>query len=196
MTKESTKEKLRKRRQRERLRSTLIWAVLGSSTLIVIGILIWPSVRPAVGDAVPVMPSSNHIATGEDPGPLNTDPPTSGPHYSTPLEAGFYDEIAAIDVGPYPEGHLLHNLEHGHVIFWYNCDLLDEAGCNDLIEQIQGVLDDAGNTKVIAFPWTSIDVPVVVTSWGRMQRFENFDPKLALRFVKGNRNRAPEPLAP
>ena len=34
------------------------------------------------------MASSRHVPVGEDPGPFNSDPPTSGPHYDAPLEAG------------------------------------------------------------------------------------------------------------
>jgi hypothetical protein len=57
-------------------------------------------------------------------------------------------------------------------------------------------MDDAGNLKVIAFPWNSIEEPVVMTSWGQMLRMESFDPATALQFIRTNRNRAPEPQAP
>lgn len=196
MGKKTTRERLRKRRQRERLRSYLIWGSLGAIVMILIGALIWSSVKPAAGEAVGLMPNYNHVEEGTDPGPFNSDPPTSGPHYASDLTAGFYEESEIEGIGPYPSGYLVHNLEHGYVIFWYNCAVLDKAGCTELKGQIQEVMEEAMNTKLIAFPWNSIDVPVVMTSWGRMQRFENFDPKLALRFVGSNRNRAPEPQAP
>jgi hypothetical protein len=61
---------------------------------------------------------------------------------------------------------------------------------------IQQALDSAGNLKVIAFPWDSIDVPVVMTSWGKLQRFDSFDVDQAVAFVERNRNHAPEPNAP
>jgi hypothetical protein len=57
-------------------------------------------------------------------------------------------------------------------------------------------MDDAGNLKVIAFPWSSVDVPVVMTSWGQMLRMESFDLASANEFIRTNRNRAPEPQAP
>jgi hypothetical protein len=142
------------------------------------------------------MPGSNHVPVGEDPGPFTSNPPTSGPHYDAPLDAGFYDETAAFEVGPYPEGHLVHNLEHGYVVFWYDCETLNEDECSALKSQLREVMNSARNIKVIAFPWTSIDVPVVATSWGRMLEFESFDTELALRFVQSNRNKAPEPRAP
>jgi hypothetical protein len=55
---------------------------------------------------------------------------------------------------------------------------------------------DENNFKVIAFPWPSIDVPVVMTSWGRILRMESFDPQVAQNFVQNRRNKAPEPNAP
>lgn len=196
MGKKTTKERLRKRRQRERLRSRIIWGGIAAVGLLLGGALLWPAIRPAAGEAVPIMPSSRHIPVGEDPGPFNSDPPTSGPHYDAPLDAGLYHQATAADMGPYPTGYLVNNLEHGCVVFWYNCEILDEIRCTALKGQLQEAIDDARNIKVVAFPWTSIEVPVVATSWGRMQEFESFDTKLALRFVSSNRNRAPGPQAP
>jgi hypothetical protein len=57
-------------------------------------------------------------------------------------------------------------------------------------------MDEFDGFKLIAFPWKSLEVPVAMTSWGRLQRFETFDPSQARAFIKANRNRAPEPNAP
>ncbi len=157
-----------------------------------IGFIVWQGVRPAQGESVPVMVSSPHITTDIDPGKYNSDPPTSGLHYAEQAEAGFYDT----NIYTYPAGYLVHNLEHGYGIFWYNCDLLSESACSDLKTQIQTVIDDLGGTKLIAYPWPSLDVPVVVTSWGRLQKFETFDAAQAKAFYQANLNRAPEPNAP
>ncbi len=82
------------------------------------------------------------------------------------------------------------------MIFWYNCDLLSESACSDLKSQIKTVIDDLGGTKLVAYPWPSLDVPVIVTSWGRLQKFETFDTAQAKAFYRANLNRAPEPNAP
>ena len=95
-----------------------------------------------------------------------------------------------------PEGYLIHNLEHGYIIFWYNCNILDENECTALTDQIRQVMDSFDNFKTIAFPWDSIDVPLVMTSWGRLLRFETFDAELASNFYRTNLNKAPEPNAP
>jgi len=140
--------------------------------------------------------AGDHVTEGSDPGPYNSNPPTSGPHYEQEYDAGFYDQNSHEAQVQYPEGYLGHNLEHGYVIYWYNCDLLDKVGCDQLKAQIQTSMTKNGSTKLIAFPSSSIDDPVVMVSWGQMQRFETFDEDLAGKFVSINRNRAPEPDAP
>jgi hypothetical protein len=172
---------------------------LGAVGLILVGVLAYAfyiGVRPAAGESVPVMPDSSHIADDASPPQYSTDPPTSGPHYAGDLEAGFIEEADLAGLPANPHGYLVHNLEHGYVIFWYNCSLLDEAGCTKLKADIRSVMDRFNGIKLIAFPWESIDVPLVMTSWGHLKRFERFDANQASDFIERNRNRAPEPNAP
>jgi len=205
MKKQSRREIQRAQRQKARTRSILIWGGVGLGVIVVIvavvalnrsrqpgagGVLSAP-----VGEAVAILPA-DHVETGTDPGPYNSDPPTSGRHYPVEYNAGFYDETSTEAGDDHPEGYLVHNLEHGYVIFWYNCTLVDAAGCATLKSQIKQVMSAFNDFKVIAFPRASIDVPLVMTSWGRIQRFETFDSDLATSFVRGNQNKAPEPNAP
>ncbi len=192
----SQRQKVREQRARQRTITRITWGIIGGVILIGLGYVFWIAVRPAAGQSIPVMADTGHVEEGTDPGPFNSDPPTSGRHYANEFEAGFYDDTSLEAQSPYPEGYLVHNLEHGYVIFWYNCQLLDEQGCQDLKTQIKDVIDEQDNFKVIAFPRDTIDVPVVVTSWGQMQTFEQFDPERANAFVVSNRNKAPEPEAP
>jgi hypothetical protein len=57
-------------------------------------------------------------------------------------------------------------------------------------------MKDLGGAKIIAYPWPAIDVPLVITSWGHLQRFETFDAEQAKNFYRANLNRSPEPNAP
>lgn len=208
MAKLSTKERIRARRQREtrqRLITLLVIGVvvIGGGAFLVsrAGQIAPPAATPAgtaeaIGLAEATMESIQHVPEGTEPGPFNTDPPTSGRHYSTPLTAGFYDEEALQTYAPYPEGYLVHSLEHGYVIFWYNCAVLIDQPCDDLKDQIKDVMGEAANFKVIGFPWPSIEVPVVMTTWGRTLTMERFEPEQALQFVQNYRGVAPEPLAP
>lgn len=186
----------REKRQKKIVTSRLIWGAVGIVVLGVLGYALWIAFRPASGETIPVMADTGHVEEGTDPGPYNSDPPTSGPHYANEFDAGFYDESQASAMAEYPEGFLVHNLEHGYVIFWYNCEVLDEQGCLDLKEQIKSVMDQDGGFKLIAFPWSSQDVPITMTSWGQLQRFETFNQNEAISFIERNRNRAPEPNAP
>lgn len=198
MTRKTPRREARRARQRrKKLINSLIWGGIAIIVLAIIGYLMWSAVRPAEGKAVPIMANAgDHVPVGADPGPFNSDPPTSGRHYGQVLDAGFYQPTDPEAQYDYPEGYIIHSLEHGYVIFWYNCDLLKVAECDELKGQIQDVMDDFGGVKLIGFPRSSIDVPLVMTSWGRIQRFEALDSDLARNFIRNNRNRAPEPNAP
>ena len=124
-----------------------------------------------------------------------SDPPTSGSHYADPMPAGFYTKNSPEYLADNHDGYLIHSLEHGYVVFWYNCDLLDEQGCQDLQADIRSTMDEYNGFKLIAFPRPSITAPLVMTSWGYMQEFETFDAGLAERFIEVNPDLAPEPNA-
>ena len=192
MNSKSNRQKMQERQRKQKLRSSLIWGVMGMVILAIVGLVVWQGVRPAAGESVQIMVSDPHIPVDSDPGQYNSNPPTSGPHYAEEARAGFFDN----NNYQFPAGYLVHNLEHGYVIFWYNCDLLDETGCSNLKEQIKTIMDDLGGTKLIAYPWPSLDAPLVMTSWGRLQLFETFDAEQAKAFYRANLNRAPEPNAP
>ena len=146
-----------------------------------------------LGEVVPASGANDHITEGSDPGVYSSNPPTSGHHYPVWANTKFYDTNT---YGQYPQGYLVHNLEHGYVIFWYNCKILSDSQCADLKTQIKAVMEAVGNFKVIAYPWDSIDVPVVLTSWGYKLSFKTFDAEMARKFVDQHRNHAPEPAAP
>ena len=192
MTEKSGKrEQIRARQRRQQIRGYIIWGTIGLAVLTVIGAIVWQGVRPRTGEEIQIMPTS-HIPADSDPGKYNSDPPTSGLHYPEEAKARFYET----NIYQIPAGYLVHNLEHGYIIFWYNCADLSEGACSELKSQIETVMDDVNNVKVIAYPWDSIDVPVVITSWGRLQKMETFDAAQARTFYKTNLNRSPEPNAP
>ena len=187
---------MRARHDQERRRSTLVWALLGIAALAFFGFLVFSAVRPQTGEDVVVLPNTPHVPFPTPPGPYNSNPPTSGLHFAQTLPAGFYDEAQAAAVGQFPEGYLVHNLEHDYTIFWYNCASLDEAACAALKEEIRGVMDGVENLKVIAFPWPTQSEPIVLTHWGKILRMQEFSAAAARAFISSNRGRSPEPNAP
>jgi len=195
--KASARENRRSRQKKQKTKRTLVWASAGIVVAGIIGFVAWNIFRPAAGNSIPIMANAgDHVPEGSDPGPFNSDPPTSGPHYAQEYEAGFYEESDREVQNEFPEGFLLHNLEHGYTIFWYNCDFLDESSCSNLKSSIKGVMNDLNNFKVIGFPRSSIQSPLVMTSWGQMLSFETLNADQAREFISRNRNRAPEPNAP
>lgn len=88
-------------------------------------------------------------------------PPAFGPHWNeanvapAPFDDKFYDK----DDRPELEA-LVHNLEHGYTILWYDDTVADD---NDQMNQIEAIAkkfkvdDDNFRLKFIAAPWTSAD---------------------------------------
>jgi hypothetical protein len=147
-----------------------------------------------MGDAV-LITSSAHVPNTAPAGPYNSNPPAGGTHYETDFSEIFYQESDLATLPKYPEGYLVHSLEHGYVIFWYNCQVAG-TDCGALKQTIQAVMDETGKTKLIAFPWNTMDVPLAMTSWGRILNFTTPDPVVMKQFVERNRYQAPEPDAP
>lgn len=203
MTK-STRERIKAKRRIGRARSIFIGVLIAVPAIAGVAWLANQARGRQSGEfveipqvqVVEVMSSAAHVADDTDPGPYNSDPPTSGRMYVSPAVAGFNDVGDVESFGEYPAGSLVHSLEHGHVIFWYNCDVLSQSECEAMKDGIKQVIRAAGTFKVIAFPWPSIEEPLVMTSWGRMLRFDEFDAEIAEQFVRNFRLQAPEPNAP
>ncbi len=198
MGKKKSRRKNAKVRYRRRRRRSLWWwglGVAGVAGFVVLLLLARGGGRlaTAVGEEVP-LEGAEHIPMGTPP-EYNTLPPASGPHYARSLQPGFYEETVRNEV-PYPEGYLVHNLEHGYVIFWYDCSQLSEDGCTQLKTLIQSVMGEKPGAKLIAFPYPGLPAPLVLTSWGKRMVMENPNAEDMRAFIAANYNRAPEPGAP
>ena len=67
------------RRIRQKKLRTLLWIGAGIAIIIIIGYIGWTVFKPAAGESVPIMANASaHVEPGTDPGPFNSDPPTSG----------------------------------------------------------------------------------------------------------------------
>jgi hypothetical protein len=189
----SQREQREARRRRQKTLSTVRWGGLVVFGLAIVGFLVWLGTRPvsAIGDEV-VVTSAEHVPTGSDSGPYPTNPPAGGKHYAETYTAGFYEEADLEGLPKNYEGYLVHNLEHGHVIFWYNCAASPDTDCDALKSSIRQVMDEFNNSEVVAFPWDSQAEPLVMTSWGRILRFEQVNLDKMREFVRINRNKSPE----
>ena len=103
--------------------------------------------------------NQNHLPTNT-PIDYTTAPPAFGPHWN---EAGLapasFERKLYTDDRP-PLEALVHNLEHGYTILWYDETIADDETQMDEIDAIAGkfVSDDENfRLKFIAAPWTSAD---------------------------------------
>lgn len=96
---------------------------------------------------------NQHVDPGTDV-VYGTVPPTSGSHYPEAADSGFY-------TGPVPEEALVHSLEHGIVVIWYDPDAPDEV--LDDLEQVQ----TQEPTATIVAPHDNLPEPYTfaVTGW-------------------------------
>ena len=92
----------------------------------------------------------------------HSNPPTSGPHSPTSVQWGIYSD-------PVPKEQLLHNMEHGGVIIWYNC-----TDCDQLVSQIrqvaEGYLKDGRELVMTPYPGMEPNT-IALTAWSRLDKF-------------------------
>ena len=77
------------------------------------------STKPLPGQMVADM-GRNHI-TDIYAVEYNSNPPTSGPHFPVWAKPGVYDRFIS-------DGYLLHSMEHGYVVIWYDCSKITALG--------------------------------------------------------------------
>jgi hypothetical protein len=199
MNKTGYKSTKKSHRRKSNTATYLIIAGASLAVIVLVIFLVQGSVQPTsasglLGDAVQV-DSRDHVPVDTVPGPYHSNPPAGGAHYPEDFPAKFYQETDLTSLPKYPEGYLVHSLEHGYVIFWYNCNI-SGTNCASLKQSIQNVINNVGATKIIAFPWTTMDVPLAITSWGRILKMPTVDETVMRQFVVHNRLQAPEPDAP
>lgn len=197
--KNSIRQTIRESQSKKRKSQNILKIDAAILVVLVIAIIVIAAVNSKkraelMGEAV-VVTSAAHVPDTVKPGPYNSNPPAGGTHYDTDYSEKFYQESDLAALPKYPEGYLVHSLEHGYVIFWYNCQVAG-TDCAALKKTIQDVMDKTGGDKLIAFPWSTMDVPLAMTSWGRILKFTTPDPMVMEKFVKTNRYQAPEPNAP
>jgi hypothetical protein len=111
-----------------------------------------------------------------------TDPPTSGNHYSVAVRPGFYTEAQ-------PQGSVVHSLEHGHVVIYYN----PTGTPADVVEQLKAYANQYTGTwdGVVVLPRQQPEA-VVLTAWRNMLRLNQWEKGTAERFIDSFRGRGPE----
>ena len=107
--------------------------------------------------------------------------PTSGVHDPSWVKPGFYEQQQ-------PQPRLVHALEHGNVIVYYE-HLEPEPAA--LLSAWTGLYDDQWD-GVIAAPLPGLGDGVVLAAWTKLLRLERFDAAAAAAFIDRFRGRGPE----
>jgi hypothetical protein len=107
-------------------------------------------------------------------------PPAGGDHYPVPSAAGIYT------ANPPPDGQLVHSLEHGYVIIWF--DPATEAA--DLQNIVAAAQKYPADTLVV--PRTGMPAPVAATAWHQRLLCQGLNSKALISFIAEWRNKGPE----
>lgn len=106
-----------------------------------------------------------HVAVGTVVS-YKTDPPTSGPHYPNPQPGGYY-------LVPIESGFLVHSLEHGAVVLYYNPATTSSAERKHLKALARAHPGVFG--QVVAVPRDDPSYPVILTAWTHRLRLSTYD---------------------
>ena len=155
--------------QKKKIAKKIIWWIAAVLILAAAayGVWIWAKkIAPEGKDLSQEYPitSWDHIQDGSvyDGPQYNSNPPTSGPHWSNPLRRGIHDEEQ-------PDERLIHNLEHGEVWISYRPGISAEV-----IEELEEIA--RGYNKIVMTPRSKNDADITVASWGRLDKW-NLDGK-------------------
>lgn len=171
------------------------WALLGALVVAfaAIGYTLWQNRSAATAErkawetelaqvqSFPAEPA-DHVAPGTAVQYL-TQPPTSGPHYDSTAPSGMHDRDVDARL-------LVHNLEHGHIVIYYDKQALSQEALGrlrQLTSQYRGHWD-----AVLAVPGGDSDAPIVLTAWTKMLRLKEYRPAAVDAFVDAYRGRGPE----
>lgn len=178
--------------QRSRRNQNLLLIGVAGALVVVVGLVIFLNVRgqaPVAGEEVFPTQGNTHIDYGtQAPISYNSVPPSSGPHYGNLAAWNIYDE-------PIRYEQLIHNLEDGGVIVYYQC----EDGCPELVEQLTETVEPflrVGRHVVMAPndpSWTvngsqplheDMGARIALVAWQRTLKLDEYDHDTIRAFIE------------
>jgi hypothetical protein len=185
------------------------WRLLAIGGVLLVGIVLIVLVvamgsapDPNAGELLP-NDGGTHVTPGTDcrapdapcgPDPYSSVPAASGPHWD-PSAVGNWGAYTT----PQPETQVIHNLEHGGIVIWYDPELLDDADVEELTAYVEGQVDTGigGRFKFILSPWggeEDLGGAIALTAWRHLLKLDELDMDVVRGFADANYLRhAPEP---
>jgi hypothetical protein len=113
----------------------------------------------------------------------DTDPPTSGNHYPVPQDGGFFDhDIAA--------GYLVHSMEHGAVIIYYNPATVTPEQ-QDALKALAAA-HPGSFAQIVCVPRNDPTYPIILTAWTHRLRLLTYDQTRIDNFIALFLGKGPE----
>lgn len=177
----------------KRRRNTNLMLIGGAAAIVaMVAFVVYLNIRATlpIGEEISLPTLGNaHIAQGStSPIEYNSTPPTSGPHY--PGLAPW-----AIIPEPIRYEQVVHNMEDGGVIVYYQCP----EGCPELVDELRSVVAPYINSgrHVVMMPndpaWGSesgtsfhkdMESRIALTAWQRLDKFDEFDADRIRAFIE------------
>jgi hypothetical protein len=142
-------------------------------------------------DTPPLLPGT-HVAIDADI-QWDSNPPSSGPHF------GVWAAYQAYTF-PVPRRYYVHDLEHGAIVFLYNCP----SACPDVVAALQAASDaipddplctglgEGVRVRSVITPDPLLDVPVAAASWGWTYKADCVDLPSLTQFAQDHYDQSPE----
>jgi hypothetical protein len=130
-------------------------------------------------EEVQTVQGSDHTS---DPVNYPDPPPTSGPHNPCWITWGVHDTTV-------PTERWVHNLEHGGVVYLYNCP----AGCPAEVATLTQLVN--AQPRTVLTPYAGMTARFAVVSWGHRLVSDCIDPDVYTKFYAENFDHGSEQLA-
>jgi hypothetical protein len=130
--------------------------------------------------------SRTHVSAGTDVDYQHM-PPSGGPHYDDWVTGGFYEP------GERPRlGELVHSLEHGAVVVWYDPDELTPEAEESLRAWGRSHQDDFGSVIAVPTPVEDPEAAYVLTAWERRLTMDEYEVETVRAIAAEYLGRGPE----
>jgi hypothetical protein len=177
---------------------TLDWRILALAALLLLGLVILLLVLLFGGGGQGDTSTSGvrqadagqaHITDGTQGSGYTSVPATSGPHWSAADSPGPW----GVYTNAQPQERLLHNMEHGGIVIWYQPALLSAEDVATLTAFVQQQITTE-QFKVILTPWSGADFghPIAVTAWHWLLYLDTADLDQVRTFIGAHYGDAPE----
>ena len=146
-------------------------------------------IRAASACDRPTLAASTSLTAARGPG-------TIGPaHVGSALEQRRLAGPRGAYTTAQPQERMIHNLEHGGIVIWYQPALIKAADLTALTQFVQQQITTE-RFKMILVPWAGADFghPIAVTAWNWLLYLDTADLDKVRAFSDAHYGQAPEPF--